>query len=541
MNNMNKMRNTILLFMAGLGVMTVKAQRPPITPAWAFSHIVWEDSLNNTAGSERLIDAYAKHDIPVDAIIIDSPWSTSYNDFQWDRKRYADPAKMIGGFASKGIRTILWLTGNVNMDGKDTPLRKSASYDYVTKQNYGVNDNSPYVWWKGVGQHIDFTNPKATEWWYSQLDQVFTDGVCGWKVDQGEFWLPKCFNTSVGFMSNQEFRHYYYDAMYDYTVARKKDGVIIARPYSHQGGLAASVEKVNLGWCGDFSGDWNGLKQQIDNIYRSAQYGYGAVGCEVGGFYQKKSSSKQFLRYIQFGCMTACIINGGENGAFSSHLPWYHGTKVCQAYKWCVNFHKELVPYMFSTVVDAHLYGGSLIQKTSVEHFSHLVGRDIFTKAMVSDDDRCEVLLPDEGKWVDFWTGREYNAGESVCRNFSGIEFPLFVRKGAIIPLKITNSVTGMGKPSFAGKRVFYMIPNGVSSQKFYLPVSDGIDYFTCSVTMDEMARSIRLASERPIDCIFIVKMGKKPKAITGGSLLDYKDGKLYIKANGEKIDVVMN
>ena len=535
------MKRLVISILMGLGIVASKAQCPPITPAWAFSHIVWEDSLNNTYGSEKLVDSYLKHKIPVDAIIIDSPWSTSYNDFQWDHQRYANPDKMIQGFSSKGIKTILWLTGNVNMECKDTRLQKSETYDYVVAHHYGVNDSKPYVWWKGVGQHVDFTNPKATEWWYSQLDNVFKEGVYGWKVDQGEFWLPNVFSTSKGVMTNQDFRHYYYDAMYDYTVNRKEDGIIIARPFSHQGGLEASVEKMNLGWCGDFGGDWDGLKQQIENIYRSAQYGYGAVGCEVGGFYRERSSSKQFLRYIQFGCMTACIINGGENGAFSSHLPWYHGKMVNKAYSWCVNFHKEIAPYMFSTVVDVHLNGGSLIKNPSIKDYSHQVGYDIFTKAIVSDEDDCVVKMPNEGSWVDYWTGKEFSAGESYSRNYAGIEYPLFFRKGAIIPMNITSSVTGIGKESFKGKRVFYIIPNGVTSKKLHLPISEGIDYFNCSVTVDEQARTISLESEEAISCVFIIKTQKKPKQIKGGTFLEYTKGRLYVNAEGKNIEIVMD
>ena len=37
---------------------------PPITPAWAFGHIVWEDSLNNTRGAESLVNGYLERGIP---------------------------------------------------------------------------------------------------------------------------------------------------------------------------------------------------------------------------------------------------------------------------------------------------------------------------------------------------------------------------------------------------------------------------------------------------------------------------------------------
>lgn len=140
---------------------------PPITPAWAFGHIVWEDSINTTQGAERIVNEYLERGIPVDAIIIDSPWCTAYNDFQWDTQRYADPASMIKGFMQKGVRTILWLTGFVNEKCKDTPSQRSATFDEVGRNNYGANSNRSVDWWKGKGIHIDFTNEDAVAWWYS--------------------------------------------------------------------------------------------------------------------------------------------------------------------------------------------------------------------------------------------------------------------------------------------------------------------------------------------------------------------------------------
>lgn len=502
-----KKRLTLTL-LSVLAVSMCTAQRPPITPLWAFGHIVWEDSLNNTAGAQRIVDGYLQRHIPVDAIIIDSPWSTSYNDFEWDTQRYENPQAMIQGFADKGVRTILWLTGNVNERCKDTRQQKSSTYDEVVSKKYGVNNCEPYKWWKGYGQHIDFTNNEAKQWWYGQLDKVFTKNVYGWKVDQGEVWLPDNVETSIGRMSNKEFRPYYYNAMYDYTVNRKSDGLIIARPFSHQGGLEASVEKMNMGWCGDFSGNWDGLRLQIDNIYRSSQYGYGAIGCEVAGFFRAKSNRTQFVRYSQFGCMTACIINGGENGAFSAHLPWYHGQDVEEHYRWCVNWMNELAPYKFSTVVEAHLKGGSLMKNCSIEEYSHMLGNDIFTKAIVSNDNHVEFHLPSDGEWIDYWSGEHYNAGEKIVKSYPLGQFPLFIRAGAIIPLHINNDVTGIGDASMKDKRVFLIYPDGKSSRRFHLPVGEGVEYFDCQVAYDEKKKEATIQSEQNGDFVFIV-MGK--------------------------------
>ena len=59
----------------GLGSASVLAENPPITPAWAFRHIVWEDEKNTTQAAEELTRLYLEHQIPVGGIIIDSPWS----------------------------------------------------------------------------------------------------------------------------------------------------------------------------------------------------------------------------------------------------------------------------------------------------------------------------------------------------------------------------------------------------------------------------------------------------------------------------------
>ena len=537
------MNKKVFLYLLGgcISICThLSAQNPPITPAWAFGHIAWEDSLNTGQGAMKLVDGYLERDIPVSAVIIDSPWSLAYNDFNWDPKRYPDPKGMINHFKSKDVKVLLWLTGTVNIEGKDTPQQKSETYDYVVTQNYGINHSHPHDWWKGKGVHIDFTNPKATEWWYSQLDKVFIDGVYGWKVDQGEFWFGDFLDTSIGKLSNEQFRPYYYNAMYDYTVKHNPKGIIIARPFSHQGGYAASVEKLNMGWSGDFSGDWKGLKEQIRNIYLSAKRGYGSVACEVGGFFQKRSDKLQFVRYAQFGCMTACMINGGENGAFSNHLPWYHGKDVDNIYRYCVSLHDELIPYLFSTVVDAHLTGGSLIRNASFAEESHQVGNALFTKAITSEENTVSFHLPTNGEWIDFWSGKTYAAGSQVTATYPLDRFPLFVKSGSIIPLNITTQITGLGDETMKHRKTILIYPNGISQSLLHLPIDDGITYRDYRVMYDENRKLLTVSGKDVESYTFILKNMPKVNNVKNVSSWKYDKNKkeLRIQAKGSELKI---
>ena len=156
-------------------------KRTDIVPKWAFGHIVWEDNINTQQAALDLVDQYRKHQIPVSGIVIDSPWSTGYNDFNWDRDRYPYPDKMLKSFEKLGVKVILWMTGCVNYESEDVPLKKSPDYDYVIRKKYVVNNGKPSTWWKGKGVHIDFTNPEAVKWWYEKLDKVFRKSVYGLK------------------------------------------------------------------------------------------------------------------------------------------------------------------------------------------------------------------------------------------------------------------------------------------------------------------------------------------------------------------------
>lgn len=465
------------------------AVRPPVTPAWALGHIVWEDEHNTQEAALSLVDGYLQRDIPVNGIIIDSPWQTSYNDFNWDKDRYPEPQEMTTRFQKQGVHTLLWLTGFLNRSesDEDCPVVASSNFDEAFAQGYLVNDGEETKWWKGKGAHVDFTNPEAVQWWYSQLDKAMLPGVDGFKVDQGDVYLGDDVRTHIGVLSNAAFRPSYYRAMFDYANARRPGlGIILARPWSFQGeGCYAAPDNLSIGWCGDFEGDWDGLKFQLENIYRSAQEGYGATGTEVGGFWGPTPSKAQLIRYAQFGAMTACMVNGGSNGPFEGHLAWWHGPDAEAIYRDVVKLHDSLVPYLFSTLVEAHLHGGTLLRDVNLAEESHRLGPDLFTKAITSEDGHVTFSLPQEGEWVDWRTRKCYPGGTVVDREYGLEEFPLFVRRGSVIPVK-------------DGKGFKLMIIAGDKPVKveLHLPTGEGTDYVDCTVRVDPSTRKVKVQSK---------------------------------------------
>ena len=489
----------------------VRGKNPPLTPYWALGHLVWEDSVNTQEAAQKLVQGYLDRRIPVDGIIIDSPWEMSYNDFNWDKSRYPQPDSMIGYFMQNGVRMLLWMTGNINKESKDVPVQKAPTYDEVIRKGFAVNNGAPYKWWKGTGVQLDFTNPAACEWWDQQLDKVFVEGVYGWKTDQGEHALPgDTVLTHVGRIPKREFKKYYYSHMYDYTLRKNPEGIILARPFSHQGGFAAPIDKGGVGWCGDFAGDWKGLKKQINNIYVSVNAGYGAVACEIGGFFEERSNKEQFIRYAQFGAMVAMMDNGGANGAFTNHLPWYHDAETETIYRELVNMHRALRPYIFSALVEDHLGGEPWMTVVSMEQNSHVLGKDLFFRAITSDTSRVEITLPDNGPWYDWWTGREYKGGAKVLRDYPLAESPLFIREGAILPLDL-NGLECPALDPYKGKKVILLYAPVDGEWVFHEPAGSGREYRDVKIVCCDNTLAINEGA--PDDYVVLVKHAGQPVA----------------------------
>ena len=280
------------------------AQRPPISPKWVFEPWVWEDQTNTEDAANTLINKYKNdYNIPVGAIIIDSPWeaqytgssydennNNGYNTFIFNQTWYNNPHEFVHNLNTQGIYVILWITGLID--------EKCGLYGDAKKDSFFVNNGDTYSWWKGSGRAslIDFFNPDAVHYWEGLMDQILDSyEISGWKVDESDNELPdgSTVHTSQGDKTKQEYSNAYYSEMYTYIHNKKlSDGMIMARPYCDQSGpysyvarFFAPIDVNTAGWVGDQQHTWNdcGLDRAIKSIFVSADAGYAAVGSDIGG------------------------------------------------------------------------------------------------------------------------------------------------------------------------------------------------------------------------------------------------------------------
>jgi alpha-glucosidase (family GH31 glycosyl hydrolase) len=437
--------------------------RPPLTPRWAYEPWVWEDEENDADATIALVDGYRQRDIPVGVVIVDSPWQTNYNTFEM-APEFGNPQRLIQRLRDRNVRVIFWATGFINTSSNDGPDSSiSPNYLEAHSRGYFVNGGLTYEWDKGEGSAIDFFNPDAVAWWYSQMDKAWAYGIDGWKVDAPEGNLPDVVQTAAGPKTNREYGYEYYRAFYRYVAQRSPDAIITARPVD-SGTVYAPLDANPAGWVGDQEPDWGprGIEEALENILHSAELGYSMLGSDIGGYRPGERFDRLFVRWAQLGALSPLMENGGRG----EHRPWRIDEEVGNLYRYYAKLHHQLVPYLYGHGVEAHLSGTPIIRDGDRDARHYRLGEDLFVAPIVTRDDHRRVELPRGSRWFDYWDDREPISGGSVLNYDAPMaRIPLFIRAGAIIPMQVSDGETGHGGPGSTGALTLLFYPDGASSR----------------------------------------------------------------------------
>jgi alpha-glucosidase (family GH31 glycosyl hydrolase) len=430
---------------------------PPVLPEWAYGHWKSRDVYEHQSEVEDDFEGYRLHDLPLDAIVVDSPWETQYNTWEPNPHQFPDFADMVRRFRAAGVRTVVWVTPWVNLDSRDGQrppdpeserlhAEPSPTYEPAARAGHFVRgaDGRPLVarWWMGTGSPVDFTSAAAELWWRDQAKRLLAVGVEGIKADDGEGWYyPPGAQLADG-RSGAE-ASWALGLLYRRSMQRALDevhpgrGVVFGRP-----GWTGQ-QAVGVTWGGDQASDFWSLETLVAATLTAAATGFSNWSHDVGGYLGERLVARcpkeLLLRWVQFGCFTPLMQ---AHGRFPQEA-WTYDTETLRIYREFVLLHERLVPYVRAAAASAARSGLPIIRPlllsdpadergwSLADQYGY--GPSLWVAPVLERGAReREVSLP-RGDWLDFWSGERVEGGGEILAPAPLDRIPVYVRSGSIV------------------------------------------------------------------------------------------------------------
>jgi alpha-glucosidase (family GH31 glycosyl hydrolase) len=431
---------------------------PALLPEWSYGHWKSRDVYEHQEDVEDDWRGYRRHDLPLDAIVIDSPWETQYNTWRFNPHQFPDAPGMVREMRRDSVRTVVWVTPWVNLesiDGQRPPDAESERLHREPAPNYaegaaeghfvrGAGDD-PHVgrWWMGTGSIVDFTSAAARSWWRDLARPVFELGVEGVKADDGEgYYFPPDTRFADG-RSGAEAA-WDYGRIYRETTQEALDavhgpgrGVVFGRSgWSGQ-------QAVGMLWGGDQASDFWSLRALLASLLTLAASGYSNLSHDVGGYLglrlAERCPPELLIRWAQLGALSPLMQ---AHGRFQQEA-WTYDAAILDLYREAVLLHERLVPYIRAAAATARRSGLPIIRPLCLVDpddpegwalaDSYMLGPALWVAPVIEEGARSRRAYLPRGEWLCWWTGERLDGGRWIEAEAPLGRIPLWVRSGSIV------------------------------------------------------------------------------------------------------------
>lgn len=436
-----------------------------LPPSWAFG--VLYGGYTNQQETVNRIEQIKKHQYPIDAYWIDS-WFWSYADkgagpkkyidFSADTVAYPSREKMWKYMQDNHIKGGFWIwdcileTGNEKAfnDFKEKGFFSSI---YLNTNSWHNGSRSTAMFQSGKEEkatqcgNIDFNNPSAVNYFKQQMKHFFDEGADFIKLDR----TANINTCKAMFEMSQQFGK-----------ETNGRGFLLSHSFDTEN---EEYKRYPAKWTDDTRSDWTIEKPVVEfnswvpfvafkeNIAMFTNPGKKTSAIpfltnDLGGFDMGKTHKPEeelYIRWMQFSMFNPLteVFSQPENPTFN--LAWMYSERADSLFRSYAHWRMQLFPYIYSYALRSRIEGKHMLGRFPQHIYQYSFGDEMLLAPVYEKNTVTQnVYLPD-GKWMNYWTGEIKSGNQSYTVEAPVEQIPLFIKIGAIVPMRNYSSSVEKG------------------------------------------------------------------------------------------------
>ena len=413
--------------------------KPLLPPKWVFEPWAggggrrWMNGpLHDLVQEQKaVLEKFEEFDIPHSGFYAEGAGS------MWNGERVEELYEIVNFAKEKGIRTFSWEFPNMTRERAKKLLPDTPEDELpVTVLEKFEEFDDPIT-------YIDFTHPRAMELLRAQWKSRLAAGIKGTMVDFGDLVADQ--TRFYDGRSGKEMHNGYaveYAKHYNKLFTEKYGDDFVL--YTRGGGAGSQAYACQFG--GDHLTSFLGMTAAIYGGLTIAASGFPFWGVDAGG-YDGFADEETYLRWTAYACFCPIMRYHGTE----PREPWEYGQETVGVYKKFAWLRENILPYSYSTAVNAHRTGMPMMRPMMMEFPDELIvrhckdvymyGRDLLI-APVHEEAKGRTVIFPQGRWISFWDNRNVVTGP--CEHYEEVPFdriPVYLREGAFVPMEMNGNL----------------------------------------------------------------------------------------------------
>ena len=403
---------------------------PSLLPRYALGNWWSRDKEYSDQDVLNIVNEFKKSNIPLSIFMLDKSWHITsfdkYKDlesgFTFNPKLFPNPKDLINNLHNDNIKIALKVNPKEGIMPFE-PMYNTASKYIPTKKDHPIK--------------FEPFNPRFLDVYF----KLFIHPLESLGVD---FFFNDYDNTKDLYGTWVMNHYHYFDLEKNYS----KRGMILGRS------SLIAPHRYPVLYSEKTKTSWDNFKLIPFFNLSASNIGAAWWSHDIGGYSDGIEEADLYIRSVELGVFSPILRFSSSGGKYYKREPWRWDKETYEIVGEYLRLRHKLIPYLYTEAYKYSKFGNLIFQPLYYlvpnlyddlfyrnEYFfgtELLIAPILNKKEPIINRTIHKFFLP-EGMWYDFKTGKKYPGNRKYTSFYKEEDYPVFAKRGAIIPLSNTD------------------------------------------------------------------------------------------------------